>query len=75
MDWARELEALGIPADRICLVERNAELKGKLKARGNAIQGIREVHHETFEHAGTLDCCENGVCAGLREILKITEGS
>ena len=73
MNWAMELEALGIPADRIKLVERNAELKGKLMARGNAIQGIREAHHKAYQHEGTLDACPSGVCSSLLDILKRTE--
>lgn len=74
-DWKTALGNLGIPTDRVKLVERNCELKGKLIARGNAIQGVREAHHEAYEHVGPLDACESGACSGLALILKQTEAS
>ena len=73
MNWVKELEACGIPADRVKLVERNVELKAKLKARGVAIQGAREAHHETFNHEGPVETCPHGVCSGLLSILNRTE--
>ena len=69
INWAKELEQFGIPADRVKLVERNMELKGKLGVRGAAIQSIREAHHKAYSHEGALDDCPNGVCSGLKAIL------
>lgn len=66
--------SLGIPADRIGLVQRNLELKTKLVQRGNAMKTLAETMHIAFQHLGEPATCQDKLCAGIHEMIRLTEG-
>lgn len=64
------LTRLGLPADRMALVQRNVELKVKLESAVRGIIGISEGLHDGFSHPQPFATCDKQTCAASRELVE-----
>lgn len=70
MNFETACRELGIPSDRVGLVKRNVELKGKLNAALSALMVFQEAHHDAYKHTDARESCTRNVCAGMLKIVR-----
>jgi len=73
MTFEQIAHELGTPTDRIGLVKRNIELKGKVIVRGKALSVCAEEWHLLLKHDGDFSICTRESCIGIHKIMKLTE--